>query len=238
MILRAAHADLGVRNVSERGAVRRGLAFLFDLDGVIVNSNPVHSLCWREYLGGFGVEPPEDFDELMYGRRNDDIVRLVFGDGLEEAEVLRRGAEKEALYRLRMAPILERQLVAGLPQFLERHREVPKAVATNCERANLEFILNESGLAPHFEATLHGGDVSRPKPDPEIYLRAAEALAVPPRNCIVFEDSHAGVQAGCAAGARVVGLTTTHSELPGACLCVRDFTDQALEPWLSAQYPY
>lgn len=237
MILRTAHADGCVRIASERGAVRRGLALLFDLDGVIVHSNPVHSLCWREYLGGFGVEPPEDFDELMYGRRNDDIVRLVFGSGLDEAEVLRRGAEKEALYRIRMAPVLERQMVAGLPQFLERHREVPKAVATNGERANLEFILTASGLAGHFEATLHGGDVSRPKPDPEIYFRAAGLLSIPPRNCIVFEDSHAGVQAARAAGARVVGLTTTHAKLPGAHLCVRDFADPALEHWLSTQLP-
>jgi len=235
MISRAAETDRCVRNMSKSGAARSSLAFLFDLDGVIVHSNPVHSLCWREYLGGFGVEPPEDFDELMYGRRNDDIVRLVFGAGLDEAEVLRRGAEKEALYRKMMAPVLKQRLVAGLPQFLERHREVPKAVATNGERANMEFILTGSGLAGHFQAALNGGDISRPKPDPEIYLRAAEMLSVPPEYCIVFEDSHAGVQAARAAGARVVGITTTHDWLPGAALCVPDFADPELEHWLSTQ---
>jgi HAD superfamily hydrolase (TIGR01509 family) len=210
---------------------------MFDLDGVIVNSNPVHSACWREYLGGFGIEPPDDFDERMYGRRNDEIVRLVFGEGLEQAEVLRRGAEKEALYRTRIGPVLERHLVAGVARFLDRHRDVPKAVATNGERANMEFVLNQGGVAGYFQATLNGEQVSRPKPDPEIYLRTAELLGVPPRNCIVFEDSNAGVQAALAAGTRVVGLTTTHPELPGTHLTVRDFADPELEPWLLHQWP-
>ncbi len=219
------------------GGIRNGLAFLFDLDGVLVDSNPVHSQCWREYLRGFEIEPPGDFDQRMYGRRNDEIVRLVFGTGLEPAEVLRRGAEKESLYRKRMAPVLERYLVRGLRQFLERYRNVPKAVATNGERANLDFVLNEGGLSRCFQAALNGEQVSRPKPDPEIYLRAAELLAIPPPNCIVFEDSHTGIQAARAAGMRVVGITTTHPELPGADLHVRDFADPGLEPWLLTQLP-
>jgi HAD superfamily hydrolase (TIGR01509 family) len=237
MIAGTDEADSRIRNMLFPSGIRRGLAFMFDLDGVIVNSNPVHSACWREYLRGFGAAVPDDFDQRMYGRRNDEIVRLVFGDGLEDAEVLRRGAEKEALFRTRIGPVLDEHLVPGVGAFLDRHRDVPKAVATNGERANLQFVLNQGGLARYFQATLNGEQVSRPKPDPEIYLRTADLLAVPPRNCIVFEDSNAGVEAALAAGTRVVGLTTTHPELPGTHLTIRDFTDPDLEPWLFRQEP-
>jgi HAD superfamily hydrolase (TIGR01509 family) len=151
--------------------------------------------------------------------------------------VLRRGAEKEALFRTRIGPALEEHLVPGVASFLERHGGVPKAVATNGERANLEFVLKQGGLARYFQATVNGEQVSRPKPDPEIYLRTAELLGVPPRNCIVFEDSDAGVQAALAAGTRLVGLTTTHPKLPGTHLTVRDFADPELEPWLLRQLP-
>lgn len=219
------------------GGVCRGLAFLFDLDGVIVDSNPVHSACWREYLGRFGLEAGPGFDMRMYGRRNDEIVRMVFGDGLAESEVHRHGADKERLYRERIGEALEEHLVPGIAEFLRRHAEVPKAVASNGERANVEFILERSGLARYFVVTVNGEQVERPKPDPEIYVRAARLLGVPASNCIVFEDSHTGIQAARAAGARVVGVGTTHGQLPGTDLCVRDFKDCALEPWLLKQIP-
>jgi beta-phosphoglucomutase-like phosphatase (HAD superfamily) len=210
---------------------------MFDLDGVIVDSNPVHSACWREYLQAFGIQPAADFDARMYGRRNDEIVRMVFGEGVPRNDVLRHGADKERLYRKRIGEELGDHLVSGVGRFLDRHVEVPKAVATNGERANLEFILECSGLAPYFAVTLNGEQVTRPKPDPEIYLRAADLLGVPARNCIVFEDSNTGVEAARAAGTRVVGLMTTHAELPGTDLLVRDFDDPGLEPWLLTQSP-
>jgi beta-phosphoglucomutase-like phosphatase (HAD superfamily) len=110
---------------------------------------------------------------------------------------------------------------------------VPKAVATNGEQPNLEFVLDGSGLAGHFPIRLHGGTIARPKPDPEIYLLAAEQLGVPAGHCIVFEDSHAGVEAARAAGAKVVGIGTTHPDLPGVDLFIRDYFDPRLTAWLS-----
>ncbi len=214
-----------------------GLGFLFDLDGVIVDSNPVHSVCWREYLRQYGLEAPEDFDRRMFGKRNDDIVRDVFGTGLDPAEVFRRGAEKEKLYREMMAPVLREHLVPGIESFLDRHRDVPMAIATNGEPANAGFVIDRSGLRPYFRAVIDGHQVEKPKPDPEIYLRAAQALSIPPADCIVFEDSVAGVQAARASGARVVALRTTHTEaeLPPVDVSIRDYLDPELEKWLSAQ---
>ncbi len=214
-----------------------GLGLIFDLDGVVVDSNPVHMVSWRIYLRRHGIEPPEDFEQQMYGRRNDDIVRDLFGAELEPAEVDRHGTEKEALYRKMMGPVLQERLVPGLVSFLDRHQDVPMAVATNGERANADFVLECGGVRRYFRVVVDGGQVSRPKPDPEIYLRTAALLGLPPADCIVFEDSRAGVEAARAAGTRVVALTTTHEQFASVALSIRDFLDAELEPWLSRQKP-
>jgi beta-phosphoglucomutase len=213
-----------------------GLALIFDLDGVIVDSNPMHSACWREYLAGFGVSVGGEFDRNMYGRRNDDIVRSVFGPDLDEAALRRHGAEKEKLYRRRMGPVLHDCLVPGLVAFLERRKDLPMAVASNAERANVDFVLDGARLRHYFRVVIDGGQVKRPKPDPEVFLLAAGRLEMPPAACIVFEDSLAGAEAARAAGARVVGVATTHDRLP-ADLNITDFLDARLEPWLSEQQP-
>lgn len=226
-----------IRNTLSTSSVAAGLSFVFDLDGVVVDSNRVHAACWREYLRRFGVETPEDFDLRMFGRRNDEIVRDTFGPDLDPAEVFRHGAEKEKLYREVMRPVLQEHLVPGVAQFLERHRDVPTAVATNGEPANADFVIDTGGLRSYFRTVINGHQVERPKPDPEIYFRAAELLSTSPANCIVFEDSRAGVEAARSSGARVVGVRTTHSEseLPRVDKSIRDFFDPELELWLSAQ---
>jgi beta-phosphoglucomutase len=215
------------------------LALVFDLDGVVVDSNRIHSASWREYLRRCGMEVPEGFDLRMFGRRNDDIVRDVFGGDLPPAAVLQHGAEKETVYREMMGPVLRDHLVPGVASFLERHRDAPMAVATNCERANADFVLDGSGLRKYFRAVLDGDQVERPKPDPEIYLRASRLLGVAPANCVIFEDSVAGVEAARAAGAHVVAVNATQaaSELAPVELNVRDFRDPELERWLSELQP-
>jgi HAD superfamily hydrolase (TIGR01509 family) len=224
-----------IRCKAETGSLAVGLALLFDLDGVIVDSNRVHSKAWREYLRRCGREAPEGFDVRMFGKRNDDIVRDVFGWDLEPAEVLRHGAEKEKLYREMMSPVLRAHLVPGVASFLERHWDMPMAVASNAEAANVDFVLGGSGLRRFFRAVVDGAQVERPKPDPEIYFRAAALLDVPPVKCIIFEDSKAGIQAARAARARVVAVNAAEpaSELPQVEMCVRDFFDPGLEQWLS-----
>lgn len=211
------------------------MALLFDLDGVLVDSNPVHVQVWREYLARYGIDPGGALPRLMYGRRNDEIVRDFFGRHLPEDEIHRRGAEKEALYRTVMRNQLGQRLVPGIRDFLRRHRGVPKAVVTNAEPANAEFILKESGLAEHFAVVVDGHQVERPKPAPDIYLLAARLLSRNPSDCIVFEDSETGVRAARAAGARVVAVATTESSFPDAELVIRDFTDPALAAWIEGQ---
>jgi len=204
------------------------------MDGVIVHSTPLHNRAWEIYLAEHGV-PHDDIETRMHGLRNDDIVRDYFGDDLDDETVLRHGADKERLYRELMQPELETWLVPGVRDFLAGHPAAPKAVASNAERANIDFVLDEAGLRQNFQFIVDGHQAPRPKPFPDIYLAAASLLGVDPVNCIVFEDSLAGVQAAHEAGARVVGLTTTLASLPRVELAVPDFRDAALADWLSAQ---
>ena len=209
-------------------------AFIFDMDGVIVDSNPQHRLAWEAFNRRYGLETTEDMHRRMYGRRNDQIVRDFFGEQLSEDEVAARGFAKEALYREMIAGRVESMLVPGLRDFLDRHRDTPKAVASNAEPANVDFLLDRAGLRPYFRVVVDGHQVSQPKPYPEIFLRAAELLGVPPAECLVFEDSHSGVEAAQAAGMKIIGLRTTEVNLPGAGLTIDNFTSGDLETWLAA----
>ena len=212
-----------------------GLAFVFDMDGVIVDSNPVHRVAWERFNRRYGLETTEEMHRFMYGRHNVDIVRGYFGDGLPLEEILARGAAKEELYREIVAEKIEEMLVPGIRKFLSSYPRVPKGVASNAEPANVRFILDRSGLGSSFQAVVNGSDVRRPKPDPEVFLRVAELLAVRPENCIVFEDSLAGVQAGVAARMRVVGIRTTYVDLPGTSINVDNFLSGSLRRWLADQ---
>lgn len=210
-------------------------ALIFDMDGVIIDSNPLHRAAWLEYNRRHGIETTDAMQARMYGKRNDEIVRDFFGASLTDAEVTRHGADKERLYREMMSPRIADALVPGLRDFLAIHRDLPLALATNAEPANVDFVLDDARLRDFFRVIVDGHQVSRPKPHPEIYLRAADLLGVPPESCLVFEDSHTGVDAGLSAGMRVIGLSTTHEDLPGVALQVASFHDPALEPWLDAR---
>jgi HAD superfamily hydrolase (TIGR01509 family) len=205
------------------------------MDGVIVDSNPLHRIVWEEYNRRHGLETTEAMHRRMYGKRNDDIVRDFYGAQLTPEEVFEHGAAKEALYREMLKPKIDSALVAGIRPFLERYAQLPKAVATNAEPANLNFVLDEAGLRKYFLAAIDGHQVTHPKPHPEVFLKAANALGVAPEFCVVFEDSHTGVQAGLAAGMRVVGLSTTHDDLAGVSLRIPDFTSPKLDAWLESQ---
>jgi beta-phosphoglucomutase len=208
-------------------------ALIFDMDGVIIDSNPWHRIAWSEYTRRHDVEMTEAMQQRMYGKRNDEIIRDFLGAHLDDGEVFAHGAAKEALFREFMKPRTGESLVPGIREFLARYRNLDLAVATNAEAANVDFVLDDTGLRALFRIVVNGHQVTNPKPHPEIYLRVAQELQVPPANCIVFEDSHTGVEAGLSAGMRVVGVGTTHDELPGVSLFIEDFNDSALESWLS-----
>jgi beta-phosphoglucomutase len=212
-----------------------GLALIFDMDGVVIDSNRIHREVWVEFNRRHGVQTTPEMLEWMYGKRNDQIVREFFGDALAPEECTRRGADKERLYRETIIGRVEDILVPGVKDFLRLYQSYPVALATNAEAANVEFVLAEAGLRPCFRAVVHGGEVQHPKPHPEVYLRAAALLGIEPQNCIVFEDSMTGVEAAGAAGMRVIGICTTHGYLPGTSITVHNFKSRSLHSWVAAQ---
>ncbi|SPE26754.1 HAD-superfamily hydrolase, subfamily IA, variant 3 [Candidatus Sulfopaludibacter sp. SbA3] len=205
------------------------------MDGVLVDSNPVHREAWTLFNRRFGLETTEEMHQRMYGKRNDQIIRDFFGEQLPPEEVVARGAAKEELYRDMIAGRLEEILVPGLRDFLKRQETTPKAIATNAEPANVNFLLDRADLRQYFRVVVDGHQVSHPKPHPEVYLRAAEQLGAAPSHCIVLEDSYSGVAAARAAGMKVIGIRTTHDNLPGTEISVDNFQSGELTEWLVGQ---
>lgn len=210
-------------------------AFLFDLDGVIIDSMPLHTAAWSAYLEQLGLPATEAaIVSRMHGKRNDDIVEDFIGRDLDPAAIFEHGAAKERLFRKLMEARLKEYLVRGVEEFLARFNGVPMAVASNAEPANIDLVLDGLCLRPRFQAVVDGHQVDRPKPFPDVYLRAAALLNVSPRKCIVFEDSPTGIQAGRSAGMRVVGVQTHSADLINVDLSICDFEDPKLESWIDS----
>jgi beta-phosphoglucomutase len=210
-------------------------ALIFDMDGVIVDSTPIHTEAWNSYLANLGIAV-ENLAGLMLGKHNHQLVRELFPPHLlTDDMVAKHGAQKEQVFRKLLAPVLAEKLVPGVREFIMSRGSQPLAVATNAERANLDAVLDWAGLRPYFQIVIDGNEVKRPKPFPDIYLRAADMLGYAPEDCIVFEDSKTGVEAANAAGMRVVGVSTTVPEFQDVSLTISDFLDPRLEPWLQAQ---
>lgn len=215
-------------------SIAPGLGLIFDLDGVIVDSMPVHEQAWERYLESLGYDG-SNIASRMHGRRNDEIVRDFLGPDAAPHVVEGHGAAKEHLYREMLGDKLSSHLVPGVAGWLDRVAGAPVALATNAERANVDFVLDGTDLRRHFPVIVDGSQVSRPKPSPDVYVRAATELGIPPRNCVVFEDSPVGVAAALAAGMRVVGVLTHADTLAGTLFAIKDFQDPCLDLWLSRQ---
>jgi beta-phosphoglucomutase family hydrolase len=203
-----------------------GYSVVFDMDGVLVDNRAFHYRAWRRFAEKHSLPFDEArFTAKLFGHTNPDILRGLFGYPVEAELGERFAAEKEALYRklhhgnVRPARGLVR-LLDGL-----RRDGATLAVATVAPRENLDFVLDETGLRPYFGVLVDVSAVRRGKPDPEIYLKAAELLARPPARCAAVEDSLPGLQSARAAGMKVVAVMTTHeaADLADADIVVPDF---------------
>jgi beta-phosphoglucomutase family hydrolase len=212
--------------------MKEKFAVLFDMDGVIIDSNPYHKDAWLEFCRRYNVElREEDVPRKIYGKTNKAALVDVFEREFSPEESYQLSEEKEAIYRDLHRPDIS--LIKGLDTLLKafQQQQIPLAVCTNAPVANLDFMLEETGIRSYFKVLIDASQVSKGKPDPEIYLRAAKLLNLPPSRCIVMEDSTVGVEAGLRAGMKVVGITTTHSaeELAHTHLVIDDFEDLTVE---------
>jgi beta-phosphoglucomutase len=188
------------------------IAFLFDMDGVIIDSNPFHKIALKQFCKKYGHDLTEEqLRERIYGRTNKDWIRNVFGD-INDATLKRYADEKEELFR----ELYKKDIkpVEGLVDFLKKmeSENIVRAIATSAPKENVDFTLKLTGTKKYFNTILDESFVSKGKPDPEIYLKTAAAVGFKPEHCIVLEDSLSGAKSGKAAGCKVIGITTTHSE--------------------------
>jgi beta-phosphoglucomutase len=186
---------------------------LFDMDGVLVNNTQAHVKAFEIFCERYGVEDWQHKLQTAFGMGNDDIMRLILPEEIiREKGMKALGEEKEAIYREVYAP--EIRPVRGLVELLEelRRRGIRCAVGSSGCRENVDFVLSNCGITDYFSCIVSGDRVTRCKPDPEIYLLAAEGLHLPSAECLVFEDARVGITAARRAGAgRIVALVTTLS---------------------------
>jgi beta-phosphoglucomutase len=206
------------------------VAFIFDMDGVIIDSNPFHKISLKQFCKKYGHDlSDEQLLQRIYGRTNRDWLTNVFGK-LDDTQLKKYADEKEALFR----EIYQNDIkpVEGLISFLEKldEQKVTRAIATSAPRANVDFTLSKTKTEKYFKTILDESFVTKGKPNPEIYIKTAAALRFEPSQCIVFEDSLSGVKSAKAAGCKVVGITTTHTpeELFETDLVIENF--KGLDP--------
>ncbi|GAA2699532.1 HAD family hydrolase [Micromonospora olivasterospora] len=173
-------------------------AYLFDCDGTIADSMPLHYTAWCQALDEWGCEFPEDLFYAWGGRPVADIIDTLnerHGLAMPVDAVARR---REELYQ-QLLPTLT--AVPGVLRHIhDAHRRVPFAVVSGSTRESVTASLTALGLLDKFDVLVCAGDYARGKPDPEAFLLAARLLGVPPRSCLVFEDADLGIQAATAAG--------------------------------------
>ncbi|MFY0601508.1 MAG: HAD family phosphatase [Cyclobacteriaceae bacterium] len=187
------------------------IGLIFDMDGVIVENHEYHFLAWQKLANARGVEVSEEFyKNNMNGRTIDDLVKVVFDLDVSREEARAIGMEKEEIYRDLYKN--HRAVTNGLIPFLKsaKDQEIPMIVGTSAPEENVIFTLDGLDLRKYFLGVVDDMMVTKGKPDPEVYLKCAEAIGRKPENCIVFEDAVSGIKAGKSAGAKVIALATSH----------------------------
>lgn len=201
-------------------------AVIFDMDGVICHTNPFHSIAFQQFFAKRNLNPTEaDYVAHMYGKNNGYILSHFLGRKIEGEELALLEDEKEGLFR----EIYKSEVdpIAGFMEFFVKLKSggLLTAVATSAPQANLDLIIGALGIGGQMQSQLASEDVTKHKPDPEVYLKSAANLGLKPEECLVFEDSFSGARAGINAGMKVVGVLSSHTkdELPTCDLYIDDY---------------
>ena len=202
-------------------------AILFDLDGVLIDSEPRHATAFEQVFAELLPDRPHGLDLASYIGKSDRAVWLDFIAAHQPRQSLE---ELTALKQKRVIQIFRREepIYPEIPGLVERlARRYPLAVASGSVHAVIREVLALKDLARHFRAVASVEDVGKAKPAPDVFLRAANLLGVSPEDCWVIEDSRPGVAAGLAAGARVIAITNSHPahELKDATHVVSSFAE-------------
>ena len=187
-------------------------AFLFDVNGTMINDMQYHILAWHRIMNEFGAGISiEKMKEECYGKNHELIERILPGR-FTEKEKDKLSLEKERQYQRDFRPHLK--LIDGLGRFLKESRSagIKLGIGSAAIRYNIDFVLDGMGNREYFDAIVSADDVGRSKPDPETWLKCAALLRLPPGDCHVFEDSPKGAESALNAGMRCIIITTLHNK--------------------------
>ena len=206
-------------------------AFIFDMDGTIVDNMAFHTDSWLAFFARRGKSYEADaFFRETAGAQGREILRARLGPDIPDDEIAVLAQEKDVLYREMYGP--HRRAIEGFEHFVTNARAagVKLAVATSAPPKNIVFTLDELDLRRHFDSVVGAADVKHGKPHPDVFLKAAEQLGIDPADCIVFEDAPMGVEAARRAGMRAVVITTTlpaeaFAEFDNVIRVVDDYAD-------------
>ena len=189
-------------------------AVIFDMDGVLVDSNPFHLRKWAAFLREHRIPFDEEkLAEIVLGPPNEVIFQRYFGGQITPKRMQELSEDVEAEFRRAIAP--HARPCPGVRRLIEacRAHSIPMAVASCAISKNVEFLVTAFELRPYFQAILSRNEISHAKPDPEIYLKTAAQLGIEPAACVVFEDSFVGIEAAKRAGMKCVAIASSfHAE--------------------------
>jgi haloacid dehalogenase superfamily, subfamily IA, variant 3 with third motif having DD or ED/haloacid dehalogenase superfamily, subfamily IA, variant 1 with third motif having Dx(3-4)D or Dx(3-4)E len=208
------------------------LSVIFDMDGVIIDSNQQHKKSWQMFCEKYNMTISEnEFDDKIFGRTSAESLNFLFKTELPDDLLYSYSQEINLNFRI----IAENSLVPlkGLKNFLNAlvGNNIKFAMATSAPPENVELTLKQTGLTDYFKYIVDDTNVKNGKPHPEVFLNAAKLLNAPSNRCVVIEDSFAGIAAAKAAGMKVVGVTTTHKpdKLSETDFIIDDFDDLSVE---------
>lgn len=207
-------------------------AVIFDMDGVIVDSNPFHRQVLLQFCKKHGFLLSENqMKTKIFGRTNKEWLMDLFGGSITPYQIREYENEMESRFREDYAPYIKP--IKGLIRFLEvlKGNNIKIAVASSAPKLNVDLILKKTGTVKYFKTIIDGDSIEKGKPHPEIYLKTAKAINSIPQKCLVIEDSLSGVKAAKQAGCKVMGITTTHSrqEFTSTDLTINDFDEIELK---------
>ena len=200
---------------------------IFDMDGTMIDNTPYHFKSWQAFYKNhhLGEISREAYYRDISGVPIIDTMRRLYPDD-DEAQLKQLVNEKEAYYRKIYEPFLAP--INGLENFLTELKSagIKMAIASSATMGDIDFILHKIPVRKNFEAIIDGSRVTKGKPNPQIFLKAAHDLNARPEDCVVFEDSLAGIKAANAAGMKVVAITTGHkaADLQPSSLVIDDYS--------------
>jgi beta-phosphoglucomutase len=197
-------------------------AFVFDLDGVLANTAEYHYRAWKRLADEEGIPFSREDNEALRGvSRRDSLLLLLHGRQLPEAEMEELMERKNTYYLAALDGLSPRDLLPGAESFLSGLRAEGVKIGLASSSRNARRVVALLGLEPLLDAIVDGNEVAQAKPAPDLFLRAAELLSVPPAECVVVEDAAAGVEAAHRGGFLAVGIGESE-RLKGADLVLPD----------------